>query len=289
MIGLVIGLVAGVGLIGVWSAFWEPMELSLAGVRRSPTTTGLRLPAGIEPVPLAIGTVVAATGSAVTGRLVTFCALGIVMSVAPSLAKGSGSEQRFADTTDAVAAWVESLRDLMRGAHGIEGALRSSTNSVGQELRPAVERLNRRRDAGIEIGDALVLLADEVKNPVMDVAVTSLLASLEHASTELPSVLDELAMRARSMAKDHRLVFRSRKKARTQLRLVGQILIGFLGLSMVALKDTVAPLQHGIGRVAVVATMVWIAAMLLWIANLSTIAGTPRVLDPGRTRKGRSQ
>ena len=286
MVGLLIGLAAGVG---VWSALWEPMNLSLVGARDTKLVPGVRLPAGIELVPLAIGVLVGAVGSVATGRLVTFCALGIVIAVGPALVKGSGSEQQFADTTDAVASWVESLRDLMRGAHGIEGALRASTNSVGPQIRPAVARLNLRRDAGVEVGDALVMLAEEVKNPVMDVAVTSLLASLEHASTELPAVLDELAVRARSMAKDHRLVFRSRKKARTQLRLVGQILIGFLGLSMFALKDTVAPLHEGVGRLAVIATMLWIAAMLLWIANLSTISGTPRVLDPARTRKAKAR
>lgn len=286
MTGALIGAAVGLALVLAASAFWEPMKLELTGTR-SGLSDELALPGGLSWMGIAAGAGVCVVIGMVTGRWIIAMLAGTAVVVLPSLWKGSRSEMVFADETDAVAAWVESLRDLMRGAHGIEGAVRASVDAAPEELRAALRRLRLRQDADVDLPVALVALADEVDNPVMDVVVTALLASLDHVSSELATVLDEIADRAREMAKDHRLISVSRQKARTQLRLISWCAAAGLPLVGFSLGEVVEPLTQGVGRIGVMVVIVWCGAMLVWMAELSTVEEQPRVLDPNKVLAAR--
>jgi len=133
----------------------------------------------------------------------------------------------------------------------------------------------------VPLSQALVVFADEVDNPVMDVVTTAMVTNLETMSSEMGRVLDEIAERARELAKDHRQISVSQQQARSQLRLGAWVVAVGVPLVGLTLGDVVEPLTQGAGRIGVLVTIVWCGSMLLWIGELSKVAEMPRVIRPG--------
>lgn len=281
MQGVVVGVFFGLGAIGVWSSFWETLP-SLGPSRRVEKLSGAQLPAALEWWQLGAGGAVMVVVSVVTGVAPLGVALGMAVLVAPALGRGGSAEADFASKTDAVAAWVESLRDLMRGTHGIEGALRASAENAPPALKHDLLTMNRRVDTGQPLRLALVKLAEDVNNPICDLVVALLVNTLSSSAMQVPTLLGEISDHARDRAHQHLQVHTSRQKQRTQLRLVGMIVFASSALFIVLFRGYLAPLGSGVGQVLLIGAAVVTGLLLLWIANLSTLAPIPRVLDPAK-------
>lgn len=276
MLGLAVGAAFGAGIVLAWSAFWEPAEPPLDDEFERPG------PSWFEWWQVAAAVVAAGVAWFLTGWPAVSVAAATVVLAAPSLSGTSGAEAEFADRTEAVAGWVESLRDTMRGSRGIEGALRVTADTAPLPIRQQLRRMNRRITMGVPLRESLCQMADEVANPVCDMVVAVMVNALGLSSAQLPQMLDQIAEQARERAHAHLQVHTSRAKSRTQLRLVAIILFLSMVMFFVFFGSYLSPLRTPVGQVIVAVALGVMGWCLLWIAKLSALPDHGRVLDPGR-------
>lgn len=282
LVGPLLGALAGCGCVLVWSAFfWEPAPTKEAEglVTRNVFSSLLEM---FELWQFAAAAIAGLSAWLVTGWLAAAIAAVVVVLAAPTHSSAARSEADFAERTEAVAGWVDALRDTMRGSRAIEGAIRVTAASAPLPIRPALLRMNRRVALGEPLREALADMADEYQNEVCDLVVSVLVNALGLSSAQIPSILDTIAEQARAQAFAHLQVHTSRSKSRTQLRLVGIATVLGLGLFFVAFADYLAPLNSPSGQLIVAVALAVLGSCVLWIARLSSFPVKERVLDPRR-------
>lgn len=200
----------------------------------------------------------------------------------PALVVTSAQQANFAQRTEAIATWSEALRDTMQASRGVEAAIRITAETAAKPIRNELLRMNRRIAMGMNLSEALAECADEIANPVFDLISAVLLNGIAISPAQVPTLLDSIAEQAREQAYSHLQVHTSRAKQRTQLRLVGIIVllssIGFI----VAFGSYLEPLATPAGQLFLCLVAVSVAALLIWIVNLSTMNKIERVIDPRR-------
>lgn len=279
MVAVVLGLGLGAGVLLVLSAFWVPAHAVAAPNRFALPRVGVPWLATWQ-IPAAL--VAGSAAWAITGWAPLGTGIATLVLVGPALTATSSSEADFAKRTEAVAGWIETLRDTMRGHRGIEAAIRVTSDNAPLAIRPPLQRMSRRIAMGVPLRDAMADCADEVDNPVFDLIVAVLLNALSVSANQVPAMLDEIAGQARERAHSHLQVHTSREKQRTQLRLVGIIVIvtilGFLAM----FGPYLAPLGTPAGQVVLSGAAACVGALLMWIASLSSLQPMARMLDPRR-------
>lgn len=281
MMGALLGLTFAAGLVLAWSTFWEPSEDRDSFNDDEIPTRGL--PTWVRPRLAGAGVAVGLIVAAISDWPVAGAAVGIAVTAIPTLVGSSRSQADFAGRTEAVAGWVESLRDTMRGARGIEGALRVTAETAPVALRRPLLRMNQRIAQGVKTEVALCDLADEVDNPVCDMVVGVLVHALARSSAQVPSLLDDISAHAREEAHAHLQVHTSRASARTTLRLSGGAMAGGVTLFLVAFRDYLAPLNTTTGQFILAGALAVMGLALVWTAKLSALPPQRRVLDPRRS------
>lgn len=279
-IGPLVGLSLASGILCIWAAaFWEPTPKKKDDVFTSSMFSAFTM---FEPWQYGAAPALAGLAWLLTGWPSIAAAAAVFVLAAPTLAVSSRSEADFAERTEAVAGWVDSLRDTMRGARGIEGAIRVTANTAPLPIRPALKRMNRRVSLGIALPDAMAEMADEYDNEVCDLVVSVMVNALDLSAAQLPSMLDTISQQARSQAHAHLQVHTSRAKSRTQLRLVAIIVFLSLVMFFAIFADYLAPLDSSTGQFVVALALAVLGYCVLWIARLSAFPEHGRVLDPKR-------
>lgn len=133
------------------------------------------------------------------------------------------------DLVEAIATFVELLRDAVAASAGLEQALTVTVDSCPPALEPAVRRLVARLRYG-RVDDALREFADEVAHPAADFVVAALLAAVQHHTKDLGSLLTHLAASTREECRLCMRVWVSRARTRTAVRIVSATLAGFVAL-----------------------------------------------------------
>lgn len=273
----VVGACGGLGLVVLCSAFWEPSSKPA----EMPEIPKLAI-SWMSPWQIPVALAVAVLGWVVTGWIPLGIALAFIVLAGPALAATSSSEADFAARTEAVAAWTESLRDTMRGARGIEAAIRVTGENAPLAIRGTLQRMNRRIAMGVPLPEALADCADEVNSPVFDLIAGVLLNALTVSSAQVPTMLDEIAAQARERAHSHLQIHTSRSKTRTQLRLVGIIVIVTIVGFIAVFGSYLEPLGTPQGQTVLSLAAFCVGGLLLWIASLSALQPMARMLDPRR-------
>lgn len=200
----------------------------------------------------------------------------------PALIRSSASQANFAQKTEGIAMWCEALRDTMQASRGIEAAIKITAQNAAKPIRDELTRMNRRISMGMGLSEALAECADEIANPVFDLISAVLLNGIAISPAQVPQLLDSIAEQAREQAYAHLQVHTSRAKQRSQLRLVGAIvLVSSIGF-IVAFGTYLEPLSTTTGQMFLTLVAAAVAALLLWIVNLSTVQVHKRVIDPRR-------
>ncbi len=280
MIGPVVGLLLASGILCLWAGvFWEPAPKNKDEVFTRPMFSALAM---FEPWQYGAAPTVAVLAWLFTGWPSIAVAAAVIVLAAPTLAVSSRSEADFAERTEAVAGWVDSLRDTMRGARGIEGAIRVTADTAPLPIRPTLKRMNRRVSLGIALPDAMAEMADEYDNEVCDLVVSVMVNALDLSAAQLPSMLDTISQQARAQAHAHLQVHTSRAKSRTQLRLVAIIVFLSLIMFFAIFAEYLSPLDSSTGQLVVAMALAVLGYCVLWIARLSAFPEHGRVLDPKR-------
>ncbi|MEZ5219631.1 MAG: type II secretion system F family protein [Ilumatobacteraceae bacterium] len=269
MTTLGLGMLGALGGIGVL--------LVLAGVRgidllarRSAGDRSI----GLTVDQLALRLVLAATGFLIVGWLSGWLVAGLVAALAagsaPTAWRSRGRHQRDVELVEAIAAWVEQLRDTLSAASGLEQALVASARVAPGPIAPAVERLAVRLDFE-RPANALRRFADDLDHPLADFVVAALVVAVEHEAREVASLLGQLAETARDEVRLRQRVWVSRARTRTVVRVIGGVLVTIVGGLMVLDRDYLSPYDSAGGQLALGVIAVVFAASLLGMDRLGRI------------------
>lgn len=265
LVSLLLGAGAGLGLV-----------VLLAGLRGVPVVAGtggadrlaqrfdrivLRL-ALAAVLAIVIGTL---TGWPVAGAVAAFAGFGL-----PSAIEASGRHRRELARVEAIAGWVEQLRDTLSAANGLEHALAASARVAPEAVAAEVGRLAAR--SGYEpLGTSLRRFADELDHPLGDFVVAALIVAAEHEARDLGALLGQLADTARDEVRLRQRVWVGRARNRTAIRVIGGVLVAVVGGLLVFDRDYLRPYDTAGGQLALVAISAVFAAALLAMERLGRI------------------
>lgn len=175
---------------------------------------------------------------AVAAGLVAYAATGwpvlALLAVAgavtlPRLLAG-GRRQAAAERSEAVAQWIEMLRDTMAGAAGLEEAILVSARRPPPAIAPAVARLAARLDHQ-PLERALRGFAADVDDPTADLLAAALITAAVNETRDLGQLLAALVEATRAQVRMRASVDSGRAHVRSATRLV----VGVTALFTVAL------------------------------------------------------
>lgn len=194
---------------------------------------------------------------------------------APSATQAGGRHRRELARIEAIAGWVEQVRDTLSAANGLEHALVASARVAPSAIAPEVERLAAR--SGYEpLPSSLRRFADEVDHPLADFVVAALVVAAEQEARELGALLGQLAETARDEARLRNRVWVGRARNRTVVRVIGGVIVVAVGLLLVFDREYLRPYDTAGGQVAL-ATIA-----LVFVAALSGMERLGRIELPDR-------
>jgi predicted outer membrane lipoprotein len=172
---------------------------------------------------------------------------------------------------EAIAAWLEDLRDTLRGSSvGVEEALEQVAARPPDELREAMAVFQLRRRQGFRTEDALDDLADRLAHPTSDAAVAALrlVVTGAAASGRLWGTVDALAAAARDEVRARERIDRTRavyQGSMQRLVVIAVVLVAYLRLAAGSLLD---PYGTPAGQVVLVVPLAMWAGCVAWLRRL---------------------
>ena len=270
LVGATLALVLGLAV--VWSGL-RPGETAPARRRH------------VDVVPVLAGSVVALIVYALSGWVVpaVVCAALVGWAAWRVRRSASGAVDE-ADKVEALASWVESVRDVLQAAGQPVGAIGATTESCPPVIRPAVRSLFARISAGQSVSVAFRRFADELDDPLGDLVATGLsIAVSRGAQTE--QVLTALAQQARHQADRRRIVEAERAPMRHQVLMVSLIMCALLaGVFVFARSSYLDAYDSAAGQLFLAVILVGYAALLVRVATLSRYPKPSRFLTMGAER-----
>ena len=216
---LIVALCAAVFVAGV--------ALAWSGFHVTPSATPRRHRA--SPWPVLSGLLAGLGVYALSGWLLAAAVVGVLIAwaVVRWQARDRG-EDVGAAKVEALASWVENVRDVLQAAGQPIGAIGATAATCPVVLRPHVRALFARLSAGQPAEVVFRRFADELDDPLADlVAVGLMIAVTRGAQTE--QVLSALAEQARHQADRRRIVEAERAPARREVQLVSLVMCALLG------------------------------------------------------------
>lgn len=215
---------------------------------------------------LATGWPVAATYAAAAGAF------------APSILKARRERDASIERVDAIAGWIETVRDTMSASAGIEQALRVTALTVPKPIEREVRHLSLNLQHR-STGDALREFAADVRHPVADMVVASLLLATSRQAGSLAEILSSVAKEARAYAAMARQVETARTRTYSQARMVGLITSGMIVISIVTRRESLEPFDTVTGQMVLFIIFGLLYGAWFVLYKMSKAAPPQRVLE----------
>ncbi len=228
---------------------------------------------------VAIAAVAAVVAFLATGWIVGGVLVGLATSVAPWIFNSASPQGMAVARTEAVASWVEMIRDTMAAAAGIEEAITSTAEVAPLPIRGEVQRLAARLERERFV-PTLRAFADELADPTADLVVTALVLATERQARDLTGLLDSLARSARAEASMRLRVDAGRSRARTAVRVVTGTTVGFALLLVVFSRDFLSPYDDALGQAWLMVVGLLFSGAIWKLDQMAEIPGPPRLLGP---------
>lgn len=246
----------------------------------------------VEPVrsrrsePAAAGVLARSLGAVVLSVLV----LAVSGWVLPAIVTGVGAwwavgmaQQRQRhdageiERIEALAAWIENLRDVLAAGDQPIGAITSTVRTCPEPIRPQVRRLA----AGLGRQDPDLVVrrfADEIDDPIGDLVATGLLIAIRRGA-RTAGVLTALAEQARAQADRRRLVEAERAPTRREVMLLS-LIMGLLVIALLVLGRTeyLAAYETPGGQLFLSVALIAYAALLVRVQRLARFPRPARFL-----------
>ncbi|GAA2810743.1 hypothetical protein GCM10010441_39250 [Kitasatospora paracochleata] len=272
MLALLCGLVAGGGV--------ALLIASLVGwPRRAKTgpSTGERLAAFARRR----GGTAAIAGLLVlvtTQWLVAAVAVTLVLLFRDRLFGGAKAEREGLAYIEGLAGWIESLRDTLAGAVGLEQAIQASARAAAPALRPHLLTMIDRLRAKTPLQAALDQFADDLGDGSADVIIIALKDNARQRGPGLRDVLGELAQTARDEADMRRRILASRAGTRRSVQIVTTIVVAVPLGTAIFNPTFVEPYRTVQGQAVLMVVVLFFTAALVWLRRLSVLKAPDRLL-----------
>ncbi len=181
---------------------------------------------------------------------------------------------------DALASWVESVRDVLMAGEQPVGAINSSVAACAPVLRPAVRRLAA--GLGRQAPDVVFRrFADDIDDPLADLVAAGLAIAIRRGARTVP-VLTALAEQAREQVDRRRLVEAERAPTRREVQALTTIMATLVvGLLVFGRSEYLDAYDSTGGQLFLGVALAAYAALIVRVQRL---AAFPR---PGRFLTGR--
>lgn len=187
------------------------------------------------------------------------------------------------ERTDALASWIENLRDVLLAGDQPIGAITATVQSAPPAIRPAVRRLSA--TLGHQDPDtAFRRFADELDDPLGDLVAAGLLIAVERGARTV-GVLTALADQARAQANRRRIVDAERAPIQREVTLL-TLIMGALVIALVVLGrgDYLRAYDTAGGQTFLTIVIAIYATLLLRVQRLARFPKPSRFLTSSGAR-----
>jgi tight adherence protein B len=280
---MILAAVAPLGVLIALDAHRETCDSP--SPRRHPASSRVSLGDGrtraemtVLAVSVALGVLAAAVVGSVSGWLGPAVVIAVIVAVGSRnlilAQQNRGSE---IERVEALASWVENLRDVLSAGDQPMGAIASTVATCPGVIKPQVRRLA----AGLTRQDPDLVLrrfADDLNDSIGDLVAAGLLIAIRQGARTV-GVLSTLAEQARSHADRRRIIESERAPARREV----QILTGIMGALVMALvgfgrSDYLRAYDTGSGQLFLVGALSGFGALILRVQRLARFNRPARFL-----------
>lgn len=179
---------------------------------------------------------------------------------------------------EALAVWIEQLRDTMAGARGLEQAIAATAETAPLVLRPSVIRLADRLDHD-SLSNSARAFAEEVDNSLADFVVAVLVTASQQQVRDVGAVLGQLAECCRDEVKMRTRVWVSRARTRSAVRIIIGVLVVFVAGLFTFNRSYLQPYGSASGLVVLTAVIGLFVAALSSMNHLAKFEAPPRFVS----------
>jgi hypothetical protein len=217
-------------------------------------------------------------GAAISGGVLTYVltgwpVLGVLLAIGVVVLPGvlSSAHRRVAtERCEAVARWIEMLRDTIAGAAGLEEAVAVAARRPPPGIRDAVEQLATRLHHQ-PLADALRGFAAQVGDPGADLLAAALITAATHETRDLGRLLSALADATRAQVNMRHTIDAGRAQVRSATRLVLAVTLLFTATLLTFSREYLAPYATPAGQLWLGIVGVAFFAALALLARLDRI------------------
>lgn len=254
-----------VGLATAWSGF-----------------NGQSAPARKRPArrpPVVAGVVGGAIVVAASGWIIPSVVVGVIVGwLANSMHRNGQGADVGVERTEALASWVENVRDVLRSGNQPVGAIGATTETCPPSIRPHVRVLFARLAAGQPAELAFRRFADDMDEPLADLVAVGLLIAVSRGG-ETEDVLSALATQARHQADRRRIVEAERAPMRREVWMVSLVMCALLGCVFLFARSSYLNAYDNVsGQVFLALVLVGYGILLMWVGRLATFPQPSRFL-----------
>lgn len=178
---------------------------------------------------------------------------------------------------DAIAAWAESLRDVIGAAAGLEQAIQRTAHHPPPAIKHEVQAMAAQLGSGARPDAALRDFAARLDDETADLVVMALISAQSQAGNLAP-VLDDLARTARAEAAMRSRVHTIRARTRTATRVITTATLVMLTALLAVSGDYLTPYDTVTGQAVLACALAAFAFGLWWLHRLATPPTAPSFL-----------
>ena len=252
--------------------------VAIAVSASAPTDTADRRRRPVPVAPLA-GIIGGTLVVAVSGWIVPSLVVGGLVWYLTVQIRGAGTtDTSSTERVDALASWVENVRDVLQAGNQPVGAIGATTETCPTIIRAQVRSLHARLSAGQAPEVAFRRFADEMDDPLADLVAVGLLIAVSRGS-ETEDVLSALAAQSRHQADRRRVVEAERAPMQREVLVVSLVMCALLGgVFAFARSDYLGAYDTAEGQLFLGVVLVGYAGMLVWVARLARFPRPSRFL-----------
>jgi len=261
--------VAAVTLVFGLVVMWSGLHHEAAGARQR------QAPRLLAVVAVLVGAVVLV----VSGWLVPSVVIGGIAGwLVESARRRRSGDDLGVERTEALASWVENIRDVLRSGNQPVGAIGATADTCPPSIRSQVLSLFARLSAGQPPEIAFRRFADDMNEPLADLVAIGLLIAVSRGA-ETEDVLSALALQARHQADRRRIVEAERAPMRREVRMVSLVMCVLMTAVFVFARSSYLDAYDAAsGQLFLTSILVGYGALLVWVGRLATFPRPSRFL-----------
>jgi Flp pilus assembly protein TadB len=265
--------------LGLWLAMLAGASRIVVVRRERPERTDRATSFDSRDAAFAVVAVIVALAVVLTTHLaVAALAAALGVMLIPRVIRARVERERAIAKMRAAAEFVEAIRGSLGAGSGLEAAILESArrppDGLARELSSFVA-YSRLPEVTTE--QALRRLADEAREPAIDLLVGSLLAALRGAAGDMGRLFERIADQGRSFAETRALTQAERARVEFQTKILSLLVIGVALLSVVVSPDlTSAYGPSAIGQLRLTIPVVVFAFGWWWLIRMNRVEGQYR-------------